>query len=158
MGHRLRACRAFRTFRFYPQGLRRGILRRRGPQVVRRRGGVHARRRRAARYIWRRIGRPPPNCSPLGSRPDRMCFARSPTRSMHGMRRRPTPCGRCRGAARHLFRRGVGAGLQGTLRPDPALALFDRLNRGACPSRNWTKQALRYLRKQRSLPQGWPKG
>ena len=53
----------------------------------------------------------------------------------------------------------LGQVFKGTLKPDPALALFDGLNRGAVPVAELDEaEALRYLRKQEIAAAGLAEG
>ena len=95
VGHRLRACRSVPHVPVLsPPDLRRRVLRRRGPQIVRRRG-ARARAEGASHGICGRgAGRPPANW-PAGCGIPAVCASqRWPTPAMHGTPRRPTPCGR----------------------------------------------------------------
>ena len=92
--------------------------------------------------------------------PDRMCFAQVAD-TFYAWYAVQADAVRALSEALPVICSGVALGqvFKGTLKPDPALALFDGLNRGAVPVAELDEaEALRYLRKQEIAAAGLAEG
>ena len=92
--------------------------------------------------------------------PDRMCFAQVAD-TLYAWYAAQSDAIRALSEALPVIYSGVAMGqvFKGTLKPDPALAFFDGLNRGAVPVAELDgEEALRFLRKQDIAAAGLAEG
>ena len=113
-------------------------------------GGACVRRRRVARYLRPWTGRPPANWPAGCGIPDGMRFA-AVADTCYAWYAAQADAVRTLSEALPVIYSGVALGqvFKGVLKPDPALAFFDGLNRGALPAAELDdEETLRFLRRQ----------
>ena len=151
---------AFRTFRFYPhracgEGFFAAVARKSFD------AGGRARTPKARRTVFAAADRKTSaELARWVREPDRMCFAQVAD-TFYAWYAVQVDAVRALSEALPVICSGVALGqvFKGTLKPDPALALFDGLNRGAVPVAELDEaEALRYLRKQEIAAAGLAEG
>ena len=151
---------AFRTFRFYPhracgEGFFAAVARKSFD------AGGRARTPKARRTVFAAADRKTSaELARWVREPDRMCFAQVAD-TFYAWYAAQADAVRALSEALPVICSGVALGqvFKGTLKPDPALALFDGLNRGAVPVAELDEaEALRYLRKQEIAAAGLAEG
>ena len=151
---------AFRTFRFYPhracgEGFFAAVARKSFD------AGGRARTPKARRTVFAAADRKTSAELARWVRElDRMCFAQVAD-TFYAWYAAQADAVRALSEALPVICSGVALGpvFKGTLKPDPALALFDGLNRGAVPVAELDEaEALRYLRKQEIAAAGLAEG
>ena len=151
---------AFRTFRFYPhracgEGFFAAVARKSFD------AGGRVRTPKARRTVFAAADRKTSaELARWVREPDRMCFAQVAD-TFYAWYAAQADAVRALSEALPVICSGVALGqvFKGTLKPDPALALFDGLNRGAVPVAELDEaEALRYLRKQEIAAAGLAEG
>lgn len=151
---------AFRTFRFYPhracgEGFFAAVARKSFD------AGGRVRTPRARRTVFAAVDRKGVGELARWVRePDRMCFAQVAD-TLYAWYAAQSDAIRALSEALPVIYSGVAMGqvFKGTLKPDPALAFFDGLNRGAVPVAELDgEEALRFLRKQDIAAAGLAEG
>ena len=150
----------FRTFRFYPhracgEGFFAAVARKSFD------AGGRVRTPKARRTVFAAADRKTSaELARWVREPDRMCFAQVAD-TFYAWYAAQADAVRALSEALPVICSGVALGqvFKGTLKPDPALALFDGLNRGAVPVAELDEaEALRYLRKQEIAAAGLAEG
>ena len=150
----------FRTFRFYPhracgEGFFAAVARKSFD------AGGRVRTPKARRTVFAAADRKTSaELARWVREPDRMCFAQVAD-TFYAWYAVQVDAVRALSEALPVICSGVALGqvFKGTLKPDPALALFDGLNRGAVPVAELDEaEALRYLRKQEIAAAGLAEG